>query len=115
MLSEDQIQAQCVQWANNNFEKLRGFGIAHIPNGGTRNKLEANKLKAMGVRKGFPDLIVILPNGKIFFIEMKDDKGKQSEAQIECEKFMKERGIEYYLIRSIDEFKELINSKMEGI
>lgn len=115
MTSEDRIQAECVKWANNEYPELRGFGVCHIPNGGLRNKIEANKLKAMGVRKGFADLIVILPSGTVFFIEMKDDKGKQSEEQVKFQEFVQQRGIPYYLIRTLEDFQTLIKSKMKNI
>jgi len=32
--------------------------LTHIPNGGFRNKSEAARFKAEGVRKGFPDIIL---------------------------------------------------------
>jgi hypothetical protein len=111
--SEDYIQSECLVWANNEYPQLRHFGIVHIPNGGTRNKIEAAKLKTIGVRKGFPDLMIILPHGEIFFVEMKDEKGKQSESQIECEYWLKERNLEYYLIRDLESFKSLIRQKMD--
>ncbi len=112
MISEDQLQSKCVVWARNTHKDLRGFGVVHIPNGGTRHKLEAAKLVAIGVVSGFPDLICIMPNGHIFFVEMKDEKGKQSDKQKACEEFMTKRGIEYYLIRDFENFQQLINKKV---
>ncbi len=111
-MTEDQLQSKCVIWGRNTYKDLRGFGIVHIPNGGTRHKIEAAKLVAMGVAKGMPDLIVIMPDGHVFFIEMKDDKGKQSKEQMQCEEFMIKRGIEYYLMRTEADFQQLINKKV---
>lgn len=111
-LSEDKIQSECVKWARNTYSELRFFGVVAIPNGGTRHKIEAMKLTSTGVVAGFPDLIITMPNGHIFFIEIKDATGKQSKAQIECQKWMQERGIEYHLINSIDKFKQLIERKI---
>lgn len=55
----------------------------HIPNGGTRNKIEAGFLKAQGVRAGVPD--VLLPVGRWgkhgLFIELKVGKNKPSVHQ----------------------------------
>lgn len=111
-MTEDQLQQQCIVWARNTYQKLRHFGIVHIPNGGTRHRVEATKLKAIGVAAGFPDLICIMPNGHMFFVEMKDEKGIQSEAQKKCEEFMIERNVGYFLIRDFESFKQLITKKI---
>ncbi len=41
-----------------------------IPNGGSRNAIEAKNLKSEGVRAGVSDLCIILPN-KTLYVEMK--------------------------------------------
>ena len=45
----------------------------HIPNGGKRTKIEASRLKAMGVLPAVPDLFLALPLGGYhgMFIEVK--------------------------------------------
>lgn len=48
----------------------------HTPNGGSRNKREAVKLKRMGARAGVPDLAFILPDGRAAFIELKAKGGR---------------------------------------
>lgn len=50
----------------------------HVPNGGSRNPVEAAILKAMGVRAGTPDLVFVLPGGVAGFIELKADTGRLS-------------------------------------
>lgn len=49
----------------------------HIPNGGSRNKVEAARLKAQGVKKGVPDVFLPVPRGGYhgLYIEMKRQKG----------------------------------------
>ena len=37
----------------------------HIPNGGSRNKAEAARLKAQGVKPGVPDICLPVPRGNI--------------------------------------------------
>ena len=63
--------------------KFKDFIIFHIPNGGKRSKKEAVKLSRMGVLEGVPDLLILMPNGKSVFIEMKRirPKGRLSEVQ----------------------------------
>ena len=38
--------------------------VFHVANGGYRHKATAGKLKALGVRAGVPDLLLLVPRGK---------------------------------------------------
>jgi hypothetical protein len=84
--------------------------IFSIPNGGTRNIMEAMTLKATGLLKGASDLIVILPNGKLMFVELKQPKGIQSIDQKDFENRVKILGFEYHIIKSLEEFIILISN-----
>lgn len=57
--------------------------LYHIPNGGSRNKLEAANLKRQGVKAGVPDLCLPVPAGKFhgLYIELKAGKNKASQNQ----------------------------------
>ena len=57
--------------------------LFHIPNGGTRNKIEAGHLKAQGVKAGVLDLFLPVPCGRFhgLWIEMKAGKNTTSLAQ----------------------------------
>ena len=57
--------------------------LYHIPNGGSRNRLEAANLKRQGVKAGVPDLCLPVARGKYhgLYIEMKYGKNKTSENQ----------------------------------
>lgn len=61
---------------------VRGLVFFHVPNGGKRQPREAALFKAMGVRAGVSDLILVHA-GKIFALELKAEKGRASEAQME--------------------------------
>lgn len=52
----------------------------HAPNGGSRNKAEAAKLKGMGVKPGTPDILLV-HDGLAHWIELKAGKGRLSKAQ----------------------------------
>lgn len=109
-LTENNLQQQIVLWFNNNYclknHDNRGL-IFSIPNGGTRNVREAMTLKATGLLKGASDLVIIFPNGKLCFIELKISKGIQSDEQKDFEKRISAAGYEYHLVRSLEEFKNL--------
>ena len=55
--SEDTEQIHVISWAmwNENAHPELKL-LHHCPNGGSRNKAEAVKLKQMGVKAGIPDL-----------------------------------------------------------
>jgi len=110
-MTEDQLQQQIFTWYNNNYclktQENRGM-VFSVPNGGSRNVVEAKKMKATGLLPGVSDLIVVLPTGKLLFIELKTETGIQSQAQKDFEERITKLGQEYYLIRSLEQFKALI-------
>jgi len=111
IIPEDKIQQEIVMFFNNSYclkhHGPRGLIFA-VPNGGTRNTLEAVKLKNTGLLKGVSDLIVILPNGKILFIEVKRENGTQQSEQKEFAIRVNNLGYEYHLVRSLSEFKSIL-------
>lgn len=111
MNKEDLLQQKCVIWFKNNYQ-IHGKGLIFaVPNGGTRNIIEAKKLKATGTMPGVSDLIVVL-DSKVLFIELKTDIGKQSDAQIIFETKITNLNHEYILIRNEEEFKNAILSRI---
>jgi predicted nucleotidyltransferase len=78
-----------------------------VPNGGFRSKIEAMKMKTTGVLPGVSDLIIIKPN-EILFIELKTDIGVQSKEQKEFQKRVELLGFSYYLVRSLQEFQQIV-------
>lgn len=113
---EDQLQKACVRWFDLQYPKLSKYLVC-VPNGGKRNAIEAAKLKHMGVRAGFPDLILLLPNSLYPFmgIELKTSKGRQSLLQKDYEVEFNNIGARYVIVRSIEDFIDAITSHMEYI
>lgn len=108
--NENNLQAEIYKWFNNTYclKNMNDRGlIFSIPNGGTRNIREAMTFKATGLLKGASDLVVIFPNSKLCFVELKTDKGVQSSEQKDFECRVSSLGYEYHLIRSLEEFKLL--------
>lgn len=106
-ITEDQLQASCVKWFWNEHPTHR-YQLFAVPNGGHRNYIEALKFKATGVLPGVADLILILLR-KTVFIEMKTLQGEQSKDQKKFEVVVRSLGHEYYVVRTLEGFKELIN------
>lgn len=84
--SEAVEQALLFRWADLNRGRLPELALMfHIPNGGTRNTVEAAHLKRQGVKPGVPDIFIPAARGRYhgMFIEMKADRGRVSDAQKE--------------------------------
>lgn len=73
--SEAAMQADIFQYFWNNHPTTRRR-IFHVPNGGSRNKVEAVRLRAQGVVKGICDLLGLGENG-FFAIELKIKGNKE--------------------------------------
>lgn len=80
---EQQTLFQWAAWASGKYPKLET--IYHIPNEGKRSLATGGKLKAEGLKAGFPD--IGLPVAKRgyhgLYIEMKSQKGRLSPEQKE--------------------------------
>lgn len=107
---EDLLQQKIVIWYKNEYQRHGKGLIMAVPNGGSRNIIEAKKLKATGTMAGVSDLI-ILHNGKTLFCELKIEKGIQSEKQKEFESIVTNLGFEYKIIRNLEDFKTWIQSQ----
>ena len=84
--NESSEQQALIVWCELNRNKYRGLDLLFaIPNGGSRHKLEAFRLKKEGVKAGVPDLFLPVSkkgyNG--LFIEMKYGRNKLTEKQKE--------------------------------
>ena len=77
--TEAMEQTWLFQWAAD-MARLKYPELAlmhHIPNGGSRNKVEAARLKGQGVKAGIPDIFLPVARGGYhgLYIEMKRQKG----------------------------------------
>ena len=79
--------------------------VFHPANGGLRSKAEARRLKAMGVLAGIPDLVLVAPGGRVFFVEIKSRRGCLSPAQQAIRMRMIRLGIPCITARSIDDVR----------
>lgn len=100
---EFQLQCQCVDWFRMQYPNEIIFAI---PNGGSRNIVEAVNFKRMGVLAGVPDLFVPRGNSTYhgLFIEMKAGSGKLSESQSEISGILRTNGYAFSEVRTFEEF-----------
>ena len=98
---ESEIQKSCVRWFRATYPRYLCFSV---PNGGRRSALEGAILKGEGALAGVSDLIIVAYNA-VLFIEIKNEKGKQSESQKRFQKQVEALGHEYKVCRSRQEFQ----------
>lgn len=93
--TEFQEQQALMTWAALSTRKYPELKwLYHIPNGGSRHKLEAVNLKKAGIKAGVPDLhLPVARRGfHSIYLEMKSEKGEVSERQAEWINGLKEHG-----------------------
>ena len=61
-----------------------------------------------GAPAGFSDLLICVP-GKVLMVELKTGKGRLSKSQMKFQKQMYRLNIPYHVIRSLKQFKEMID------
>lgn len=116
--SEDTEQIVVIQWAQYNTSRHPELKwLHHCPNGGSRNRLEAIKLKQMGVKAGVSDLCLPYPKGIYcgLYIEMKYENNRQQDTQKEFLRDMMAAGhfvaTCYSAEAAIDVIKQYLNLK----
>jgi hypothetical protein len=110
--AEDSLQIACATYLRAQYPNVVWF---HSPNGGSRNAIEAAKLKQMGVRPGVSDIIILEPRelhgikpcGLI--IELKAKGGKLQDTQASFIMDVQARGFMAAVVWNFDAFKELID------
>ena len=102
---EDDLQRATAQLLTLRYSR-RCFAF-HVPNGGRRNRIEAARMKGMGVRAGVADWIVLLPGGKFAAIELKRRTGGYlSPEQKSFRDTVEALGGAWYLARTVEEFEQ---------
>lgn len=96
--TEANIQNEIIIWCNMNKPNVVLIPVVNEAAYNNRNQT---------ILKGTSDLIAVTEE-KVLFIEVKDGYNKQTPAQIVFEKRVKNIGYEYHIVRSVDEFKEII-------
>ena len=109
-MSDSQTQEAIIDYCD-----LKHYTCFHIPNGGSRNKAEAKKLKRQGVRAGVPDLFFPVAKRGYhgLFIELKVGKNKATEKQLQWLDFLNGQGYKAVVCVGFDSAKETIDWYME--
>jgi hypothetical protein len=115
---EHQLQVSIHQWIIRNRERVPAlFAFFAVPNGELRAKSVGARLKLEGVKAGVPDLCIACPSkdGRKhgLFVELKTSKGKVSPEQKEWILRLNLAGYRADVVRSLDEFVEVVGEMYE--
>lgn len=111
-MSEHALQRACVQLLR--VYEARGLlAYAHCPNGELRHPAVGGRLKGMGTRSGVPDLLLWLPEGRSFGVELKAGTRDLSPAQVVWHSTLASLGHRVYVVRSVDELEQALRA--EGV
>lgn len=88
----------------------------HVPNGGSRNPIEAVHLKSSGVKSGVPDICLPIPRGNFhgLWIEMKSETGKLSRQQRSWMTALREYGYSVATCFCAEEAMQIIKLYLKG-
>jgi hypothetical protein len=106
-MTESAIQAQIYQFWGQSSHRQTTF-LFSIPNEGATTPQEGVRLRAMGLRKGMPDLC-LMGDGWTVFIEVKTPTGKVRPEQLEVhERIHKTTGVTTVVVRNLEEFQNVL-------
>ena len=113
-ITEASIQSAFFEWLSL-YSRLRLATFA-IPNGGSRNCLEAKNLKAQGVTPGVPDIFMAVPSNGYhgLFIELKSKTGRLSEQQKKWIDNLNDRSYKAVVCYSLDEAMNAVTEYLGG-
>lgn len=104
--AESKIQNEIVVYFNR--EYLDQIDRLFLIHNNPKNDIHGAILLGLGLRKGASDLGYIGPGGIFHGIEVKRPGENPSEAQIKFRDRITQAGAQYHVVRSVEEFAELI-------
>ena len=108
------LQKACVKWFRDQFSEYKEL-LFSIPNGiplsnqNVRTKIY-NKLKEEGLQPGVPDLFLAVGNSIYngMFIEIKTKTDRLRKKQVDMIRALEQQNYKCVVVRSVDEFMEVI-------
>lgn len=104
-MSEAKLQSDCFIWSWNEKPETRGLICYNL--GNSKNRIDGATNKAMGLIAGRSDMTFYW-NQTAYMIEFKLPGEKQSRSQVDWQRLVKSHGFEYHIVRSKEDFVELI-------
>jgi hypothetical protein len=116
--SEDSLQILCAEWLK---KALLRYSLPkelfwHVPSEGKRTVQFAMRLKAMGLRKGIPDVCLLLPRGGChgFFCELKKAGEAPTKDQKELLNSLDRQNYYVIVVNDFETFKQEAQAYLEA-
>lgn len=106
LTEEDKLHIGVIQYLAHAYPKAI---YHHSPNEGKRTPFERYKVKKLGLKKGFPDLIII-HNGVTLALELKTIKGSGTYEQYEWLNALYKNGWKSGMAFGFDEATDIIDN-----
>lgn len=112
-MNEESMHRSLVKWFEVKY-KHSAMRLHHSPNGGARTARAGAKMKALGTRKGFPDLVLYeRRNGYVgLVLELKSDRGQVTGEQAGWLTVLSECSFDCHVIKTLDEGIKTIENYM---
>lgn len=107
-ISENEIHLKAWQWVSKTYPELLIFHVANERDAPVQFHV---KMKRKGVLAGVADFLAF-PSGRKIAIELKDDEGDQNNEQIKFQKRWERTGGVYFLVRTFEDFQNIIAATM---
>jgi len=104
-MSEQDVQRSVIDYI---VAVAPGIFIYAIPNSGRRERGCKASNAVSGLRKGAPDLGLVLPGGRAAFIECKSEKGRLSWEQEACAEAIEASGGLWVMARGINDVRHAL-------
>ena len=86
-----------------------GWRTTHPASGEIRDKRTAAKIRAMGQNPGWPDIILVSPEGRFHGLEIKGPGGSLSTHQRDFRNWCRDHAIPWATVRSVDEAAHVLS------
>jgi|TARA_Y100000310_G_scaffold340907_1_gene438271 hypothetical protein len=110
---EQDLQRVCADWLQilENQGKLAFF---HPPNGGWRSKVEAAIFTSLGVKPGVSDLCILMPGGRVGFIELKARAETPTDKQLDFMEKCQLLGIPTAVCWKFEQVEDVVRGWLES-
>jgi len=79
-----------------------------VPNGGKRDRVTGAILKREGVKAGVADIVIVRQGGSVAFLEVKTNKGRLSNSQVEFRDWCAANGVPFAIVRGVGDVQSTL-------